>query len=110
MFGNTGGSDVTRETLERTPHALSRLNMPPPAQSVCFSSVCSTLGLDSSDRMGKRSLIERSILFAHFPAEVDYPLVRRTAGKIATVHPWAQHVCIRPTIWVERHTEPLARQ
>jgi hypothetical protein len=60
--------------------------------------------------MLKRCFKERCVLLGHLPSEIDDPLVSRTASKVLSIAPRAQHLGIPPAVGIRRQLKPRASQ
>ena len=106
---STRRGDVARQVAERRPHALPRLDVPPPVGAVGVSAVPLAHRVDTVLHPPERFFVQRGVAVRHRPPEVDDPLPRRPPGQVHAVHPRLQDVRVGPAVRVRRQTEPRAR-
>src|SRR6267143_1735886 len=102
VFGDSGRREILLPALHRSPHARSRLDMPPPELPISLAPILVALRFDVGEAIGEWGFVKRCYAFVHLPTEIDDPFVRRAAGNIHAVHPRPQYGGVWPTIRVQR--------
>ena len=87
VLGDGGCDDVPRQPVQSFPHALPRLDVPPPVEAIGFAPIPLSHRVDVFLGVLERGLVQGSFLRLHRPAEIDDPLVGGAAGDRHTVHP-----------------------
>ena len=110
VLGNSWCSDVARQSIERLPHTLPRLDVPPPVLRGRLP------GGSAGASDGRRSFTKRngSSYSAASPADIVHPksTIHFPAGRRVRsipVHPRLQDIGVRMSVRVCWQAEPLAR-
>ena len=108
VLGDGGCDDVPRQPVQSFPHALPRLDVPPPVEAIGLAPIPLSHRVDVFLGVLERSLVKGSFLRPHRPAEIDDPLVGGASGDGHTVHPRREHVRVGPTVGIRGLSKPLA--
>ena len=108
VLGDGGCDDAPSQPVQSFPHALPRLDVPPPVEAIGLAPILLSHRVDVFLGVLERGLVQGSFLRLHRPAEIDDPLVGGAAGDRHTVHPRREHVRVGPTVGIRGLSKSLA--
>src|SRR5215467_9577958 len=103
MLRYSRGHKISTKTSQCSPHAGPWFNVSPPKLSIGLAPELLAYRTYMLPHVAKRRFVKCCTGLAHLTAKIDNPVVRPPPRNIQAIDPWPQHVCIRPTVRVQRH-------